>query len=125
MKLHHLFILILGILFVGGFLLWPKAHFEQPIPVDELTGSWHAGGTNKDGFEWFMDYTFENGSYQLTTGTDYKEEGTYRISQRYLDGSIEVEKTFDEKKKVYKMIVKTTDDPNMLFLEGVQLNRTK
>ncbi|MBI2473026.1 hypothetical protein HYV70_00515 [Candidatus Uhrbacteria bacterium] len=129
MKQHHLFVLIVGIFIVGGLFLWPKFHSEQTtvnlVVKDELIGRWHAGGTNTDGFEWFMEYEFSNGSYRLNTGTDYKEEGTYRITQRYLDGSIEVEKTFDNNQKTYTMVIRTTDDPDVLFLEGVQLNRVK
>lgn len=128
MKRHHTLVLIVGIFIVGGFFLWPKIHSEPPVTIvvkDELTGRWYAGKTNADGFEWFMEYEFSNGSYSLKTGTDYKEEGIYQITQRYLDGSIEVEKTFDDNQKTYVMVIRTTDNPDILFLEGVQLNRIK
>ena len=126
---HHILVFLVAILIIGGLFLWPKIHSEKGtvtlVVEDELTGRWRAGGTNADGFEWFMEYEFSNGSYNLKTGTDYKEEGTYRITQRYLDGSIEVEKTFDDNQKTYVMVIRTTDNPDILFLEGVQLNRKK
>ena len=127
MKLHHWIAIILAVVLVGALILWPKTHLSQQLqPADELTGSWHGGGSSTDGFEWFMEYTFKtDGTYALKTGTDFTEAGTYRISNRYLDGSIEVEKTIGEEKFVFVMVIVTTDDPDVIYLEGVQLNRIK
>lgn len=125
MKKHHLIALIVVILFAAALLFWPQSHTpDSEISAPELIGTWYAGGANAEGFEWFMEYEFEiDGSYQLTTGTDYEEKGTYQIGTRYLDGSMEVEKTFDEGNKTHTMIILTTDDPDVLKLEGVDLQR--
>jgi hypothetical protein len=125
MKGHHWILFMIGVMLVGGFLFWPRSHSEPPV-TDELTGTWHAGGTNAADLTWSMEYRFNSDqSYILTTGTDYGEEGTYVITNRYLDGSIEVEKTFRNGEKIYTMVVLTTDDPNIIYLEGVKLNRTQ
>lgn len=123
MKTHHWIALVLTVIAVGTLLLWPRTP-GMPVVTDELTGSWRAQGTSADEFQWFMEYTFNtDGTYFLKTGTDYGEEGAYRITNRYLDGSIEVKKTYSEGKKVYAMVILTTDDPNILYLEGVKLTR--
>ncbi|NQV89805.1 hypothetical protein HQ487_00185 [Candidatus Uhrbacteria bacterium] len=125
MKKHHWIVLTLSIAVIGTLLLWPKTHTED-IAINELVGQWHAGGVNADGFEWFMEYTFKkDGTYELVTGTDYTEEGVYEITNRYLDGSIEIKKVFSEGTKDYTMVIVTQEDPDIVMLEGTQLNRIK
>lgn len=121
MKLHHWLILILAIMLIGTFVALPKSTTEKNI--DEITGTWRADGINEDEFEWFMLYTFDNGQYTLTTGTGYEEKGTYRIKERFEDGSLIVEKFYDDGAKTYEMSVLTGEDPNVIFLEGVKLER--
>lgn len=123
MKTQHWIILVLAIAIAGGLLLWPKTHTEDTA-INELIGQWQAGGMNADGFEWSMTYTFEtDGTYTLTTGTDYAEEGAYTIATRYLDGSFEVHKLFQEGEKEYTMVLVPTENPDVLGLEGIELTR--
>lgn len=121
MKTHHWIILALAIVLIGILALWPKLTVEKLN--DELTGSWRGGGVNAEGFEWFMLYDFDNGKYTLETGTNYSESGTYRIKERFEDDSMIVEKTFDDGKKVYEMTIITSDDPDVIILEGVRMER--
>lgn len=121
MKTHHWIILVLAIVLIGILALWPKPTVEKLN--DELTGSWRGGGVNAEGFEWFMLYDFDNGKYSLETGTNYSEDGVYRIKERFEDGSMIVEKTFDDGKKVYEMTIVTGDDPDIITLEGMRLER--
>lgn len=125
MKAHHWILLILSILIVGALLLWPKTHTTQ-VPTDELTGTWRGGGLMEDGSEWWMKYEFfPDTTYKLTTNSDYGEEGRYVISERFLDGSIEIQKTWNTAggEKSYEFVIISTDDPNVILLEGVTLTR--
>lgn len=125
MKKHHWIVIAFTIAIIGTLLLWPKTHAPDST-ANEFVGEWHAGGVNAEGFEWFMDYAFEaDGTYELTTGTEYSEEGTYEITDRYIDGSVEIKKIFNEGQKEYTMVIVTQDDPNILMLEGTQLNRVQ
>lgn len=125
MKVHHWILLIVSVLIVGGLLLWPKAPTTQS-PTDELTGTWSGGGVMEDGSEWWMKYEFyPDTTYKLTTNSGYGEEGQYVISERFLDGSIEIQKTWDTPggEKFYEFIIMTTDDSDVILLEGVTLTR--
>ncbi len=123
MKLHHWIILILAVILIGSFAMWPRSTVEKVN--DELTGSWRAGGVNDDGFEWIMRYTFDNGSYTLTTDTGYGENGTYKITKRFEDGSLLVLKTYDNGKKTYEMGVTTDPNHNTIYIEGAKLDRVQ
>jgi len=124
MKTHHWIVFIIAIFILGGFLLWPKISNHNVDTGDVLTGTWHAGITNAEGIEWTMDYTFKtDGTYTVTTSDPYSEEGTYIITNEYLDGSIELTKTYDDGQKTYDMILTPGSEPDSLVLEGVVLTR--
>ena len=122
MKTHHWIVLAIAILVVGAMLLWPKLQ-SRDIYADELTGTWRAGGINADEYPWWMEYTFKERQYTLTTDSYYKEDGTYAITERFLDGSMSVKKTFADGSKEYEIIVVTTDDPDVIQIEGAVLMR--
>lgn len=122
MKLHHWIVLVIAILLVGGFILWPLFQ-SKDVYVDELTGTWRAEGVSENDYAWWMEYVFEDRHFTLTTDSYYKEEGTYTISERFLDGSMLVKKTYSDGKKVYEMTVITTDDPDVIVIDGAQLKR--
>lgn len=125
MKKQHRNIAIIGIIliFVGAFFL---ARPSEPVATDELTGAWRAGGENAEGFEWYMIYTFDNGTYDLETGTDYAEAGTYTITETFEDGSRLVEKVFAEGTKTHEMAVRLdVNDPGALYVEGVRLEKVE
>lgn len=122
MKTHHHILLIVAFLLVGGFLLWPNIQTQGPI--DELTGTWRGEASAQAEYQWWMEYEFHpDGTYRLTTDSDYAEGGTYTISERFLDGSILVKKTYADGTKEYDMAVMTTDDPDMISIEGAKLYR--
>ncbi|MBI4435714.1 hypothetical protein HY630_03515 [Candidatus Uhrbacteria bacterium] len=121
MKAHHWILLIVAVVIVGGFFLWPRTNTQAP--TDELTGTWRGVAGPEAEYQWWMVYTFENGTYTLTTDSSYQEEGTYEITERFLDGSIIVKKLYANGTKEYDMTVLTTDDPNLITIEGAQLRR--
>jgi len=124
MKTHYLILTTLAVVVIGiGLLTWTN---QDPVVVDELTGTWYAGDTSDTGLSWWMQYTFDNGAYTLETGTDYSEEGTYRITEEFLDGSRLVEKTFYDGEKVHEMAVRLDpEEPDALYVEGVRLERVE
>lgn len=122
MKTHHWIVLVIAALAVGGMLLWPKLQ-SNGIHVDELTGTWRAEASSDAEYAWWMEYVFEDSAYTLTTDSYYKEKGTYTITERFLDGSMSVKKTFADGSKEYEIIVVTTDDPDVIQIEGAVLKR--
>ena len=90
MKAHHLILLIIAVVLVGGFFLWPQTNTQGP--TDELTGTWRGQASAESEYQWWMEYQFGNGQYTLTTDSSYMEAGTYEITERFLDGSILVKK---------------------------------
>lgn len=121
MKAHHLVLLIVAVVLVGGFFLWPETNTQGP--VDELTGTWRGQASAQAEYQWWMEYQFANGQYTLTTDSSYTEAGTYEITKRFLDGSILVKKVYADGSKEYEMAVMTTDDPNVITIEGTRLER--
>ncbi len=122
MKTHHWIVLAIAVLIVGAMLLWPKLQ-SRDIYADELTGTWRAEASSEAEYSWWMEYVFEDRTYTLTTDSAYSEEGTYTITERFLDGSLSVKKTFSDGSKEYEIIVVTTDDPDVIVIEGAQLKR--
>lgn len=122
MKTHHYLLVVVGVLLVGGFFLWPRVNNQDP--VDELIGTWRADASAQSEYQWWMEYEFEaDGSYTLTTDSTYSEEGTYEITERFLDGSILVKKVYKDGTKEYTMSVMTTDDPHVIQIAGATLIR--
>lgn len=121
MKTHHLILLIIAVVLIGGWFLWPQTTTQDL--VDELTGTWRGQASAQSEYQWWMEYKFENGLYTLTTDSSYTEEGTYKITERFLDGSILVKKTYANAAKEYIMTVMTTDDPDTITIEGATLTR--
>lgn len=122
MKAHHLILLVLAVVLIGGFFLWPQTNTQEP--VDELTGTWRGQASAESEYQWWMQYKFGNGQYTLTTDSNYAEKGTYEITERFLDGSILVKKIYADGAKEYEMIVLTnTDDPGAILIEGAKLYR--
>lgn len=122
MKKQHIIAAIVGILLLVGIIAIPQLTMEEE-PVNEFVGTWETGGVNADGDEWWMTYEITNDGYTLTTGTDYGEEGTYEIGERYLDGSTEFIKTYLDGTKTYTMVIVPTDDPDQKRIDGVLLQR--
>jgi hypothetical protein len=123
MKTHHLFLLIVSVVLVSGFLLWPRINTQDA--VDELRGTWRGEAGVQAEYQWWMEYTFEaDGSYTLITDSTYQETGTYKITERFLDGSILVKKIYNDGKKEYTMTVMTSEDnPNLIVIAGTTLIR--
>lgn len=123
MKAHHLIPILIAVVLVGGFFLWPRVNNQDS--VDELTGTWRADASAQSEYQWWMEYEFQSdGHYILTTDSTYSEEGTYEITERFLDGSILVKKVYKDGKKEYTMTVMTSDDPNVIEIAGATLTRS-
>ncbi len=89
--------------------------------VDEFTGTWRGEGTTKDDYKWFVVYTFKNGTYTMTTDSAMKDNGTYVIAKRFLDGSIQMTKTSILFKKTYDVFNTFTDDGKTMTIDGMKL----
>lgn len=121
MKAHHLVLLIVAVVLIGGWFLWPQTTTQDL--VDELTGTWRGQASAQSEYQWWMEYKFENGLYTLTTDSNYAEEGTYKITERFLDGSILVKKIYMDGSKEYDMAVIIEDGSDVISIEGTKLYR--
>lgn len=119
-------IAIAVLLLVGGtaFVMIQKAH--APIvqeSKDEFTGVWHGEGTTKDGYSWFVEYTFKNGTYDMKTESTFKDNGTYEIVKRFEDNvSVQMRKTSIPFNKTYDIYISIVD-PNTISIDGMKLYR--
>lgn len=89
--------------------------------IDEVTGSWQAGGTTKDGYAWLVVYTFKNGHYDLKTESTFKDQGTYIIAQRFEDKSLKLTKTSETFKKTYDIYLAMDPNGTYMLVDGVKL----
>ncbi len=115
-------IIVIGGLFFAKEVIGPTLSSQQETK-DEFTGSWRGGGTMEDGQEWFVIYTFKNGTYDMKTDSDVVDNGTYLISERYEDGSIQMTKTSILFNKTFDVINKFEDDGKTLIIEGMKLKK--
>jgi hypothetical protein len=122
MKAHHWAIALLAIVIIILLAFLPEALQNNH---DELTGSWRGGGVSAEGYEWYMIYDFDNGKYTLETDSGYSENGTYKITKRFDDGSITVEKTFYNGEKIFEMSIILDENQNSMTLEGVRMERQR
>lgn len=127
-----LIIILAIVLIAGGWLTLNKqkspatthsANSNQHEITDEFTGSWRGGGTNKDGYKWFVVYKFKNNTYDMITDSAMKDHGTYIISKRFLDGSVQMTKTSDVFKKTYDVFNTFADNGNTLIIDGMKLKK--
>lgn len=122
-KKQHILAILVGILLIVGLAIIPDWNAPEP-PANEFIGTWETGGVNAEGQEWWMKYEITNDGYTLTTDSGYGEEGTYTIGERYLDGSAEFIKTWNDGEKNHTMVIVPTDDPDVKKIDGVALQRT-
>ena len=129
-KFTTLILPVLVVLLLAGAGIYFVTHgsFKAPtqqaaVAKDEFTGSWKGGGTTKDGYSWFVIYTFQNGTYDMKTESAFKDNGTYVISQRFEDGSIKMTKTSIPFKKTYDIYNTFADNGKTLNIDGMKLNK--
>ena len=119
-------ILVLVVLGIGGFVITQKTQAPTIQEAkDEFTGTWHGGGTTKDGYEWFVDYTFKSGTYDMKTDSTFKDNGTYVITKRFEDNvSVQMTKTSIPFNKTYDIYI-TKVDQDTIMIDGMKLYRKK
>jgi len=122
MKTHHLILLIVAVLIAGSIFLWPR--WSDKAPSNELVGIWRGQASPEAEYQWWMEYEFkDNGQYTLTTDSSYAEEGTYEITQRFLDGSLLVQKQYNQEKDYVMTVMTLPDDPDTIQISGATLIR--
>ena len=122
--------IIIGLLIIAGGIFFIVHDLKSPtqqqaptVVTDEFTGSWKGEGTTKDGYKWFVIYTFNNGTYTMQTESAFKDNGTYVISQRFEDGSIKMTKTSIPFKKTYDIYNTFEDGGKTLVIDGMKMKK--
>lgn len=115
-------VLLAAILGVGGFVLFQKTYSGTVQETkDEFTGTWRADSVTKDGYSWFVEYSFKNGIYDMKTESAFKDNGTYQIIKRFEDNvSVQMEKTSIPFKKTYDIYISKID-ANTILIDGMKL----
>lgn len=80
------------LLFLGLFLIGCTAVTEEELVMDTersdadlIEGTWKAGGTVDDGgFNWFVEFSFEDGAYSMNGYPPTEDEGTYEVSEGFI-----------------------------------------
>lgn len=119
-------VLAVVVLGIGGFVLLQKTSTPaSQIAKDEFDGTWHGGGTTKDGYTWFVDYTFHRGIYDMKTDSAFKDNGTYVIVKRFEDNvSVQMQKTSIPFNKTYDIYISILDS-DTIMIDGMKLYRQK
>lgn len=120
-------ILAIVVIGFGGFFLIQKIQSPNVLQEskDEFTGTWHGGGETKDGYAWFVDYTFKNGTYDMKTDSTFKDNGTYEIVKRFEDNvSVQMRKTSIPFNKTYDIYISLVDK-DTIMIDGMKLTRKK
>lgn len=119
-------VLVVILLGIGGFVLLQKTYSPSAQEtVDEFTGTWHGGSTTSEGYEWFVDYTFKNGTYEMKTDSTFQDHGTYQIIKRFEDNvSVQMSKTSIPFNKTYDIFISKIDE-NTISIEGMKLYKQK
>ncbi|OGL96599.1 hypothetical protein A2318_02905 [Candidatus Uhrbacteria bacterium RIFOXYB2_FULL_45_11] len=118
-------IILVGILFgLGGFFLLQRTYSPTVQEVkDEFTGTWRADSVTKDGYAWFVEYSFKNGAYDMKTESTFKDNGTYQIIKRFEDNvSVQMQKTSIPYNKMYDIYISILDE-NTIMIDGMKLYR--
>lgn len=117
-------LIAVALLGIGGFVFLQKAYAPtQEEAKDELTGTWHGGGTTSEGYEWFVDYTFQNGTYDMKTDSTFQDNGTYQITKRFEDNvSLQITKTSIPFNKTYDIYISLIDE-NTIMIDGMKLQK--
>ena len=124
-------VLVIVVLGIGAFFVLQKTQPPSTTTptreaTDEFTGTWHGGGTTKDGYAWFVDYTFKNGTYTMKTDSSFKDEGTYQIVKRFEDNvSIQMRKQSIPFKKEYDIYISLAPDKQSITIDGMKLVKQK
>lgn len=110
----------------GGFFLNQKIQSPTTKETkDELTGTWRGDGKTKDDYDWFVEYTFKNGTYDMKTESAFKDNGTYTIVKRFEDNvSLQISKTSATFNKTYDIYISKVD-ANTIMIDGMKLYKKK
>lgn len=58
---------------------------EESSAINELDGTWKASGTVDDGgFNWYVEFSFEDGEYSMNGYPPTADEGTYEVSEGFI-----------------------------------------
>lgn len=119
-------VLAVVLLGIGGFVLLQKAYSPATQEtVDEFTGTWRGDGKTKDGYEWFVEYSFKNGTYDMKSESAFKDNGTYTIVKRFEDNvSVQMNKTSIPFNKNYDIYISKIDE-NTISIEGMKFYKQK
>ncbi|OGL61978.1 hypothetical protein A3C09_01465 [Candidatus Uhrbacteria bacterium RIFCSPHIGHO2_02_FULL_47_44] len=115
-------VLAAALLGVGGFVLFQKTSSPAVQEMkDEFTGTWRADAVTKDGYAWFVEYSFKNGTYDMKTESAFKDNGTYQIIKRFEDNvSVQMQKTSIPYNKTYDIYISIIDEKTIM-IDGMKL----
>ncbi len=70
------------ILFLTLFLIGCTTEPVVTEEIVEIDGTWRASGTVDDGgFNWYVEFSFEDGEYSMNGYPPTEDEGTYEVSE--------------------------------------------
>ena len=123
-------IIAIVVVIAGGLFLTNKIPNTASTSLleeakDEFTGTWRGEGITKENYKWFVVYTFKNGTYDMTTDSAVKDNGTYVITKRFEDKSIQITKTSVPFNKTYDVFNVFSDNGDTLSIEGMKFHRVK
>ncbi len=120
----QLTVIALVVLLIAGAVLFSKNQPNQP--TDPLQGTWRGSGEKADGWQWYLQYTFDEDRFEVETDSSYAESGTYKILGINDDGTISIEKNIlTPNEKLYVIQIEPNEDFSSFVLDGLIMNKVQ
>ncbi len=125
-KTHHLVAVGIAVVVIALLVIIPTNTSQDAVTsLDPLNGSWYTQWTGDDGETVWMQYEIEAPNYTVTASHGYLEEGTYTLVKQAVDGSMVIEKTWDNLlgTQTYELTIVPNEAFTTISFDGVTLTK--
>lgn len=89
-----------------------QVELEQRETTQDIEGTWRVSGMFDDGFSWFSEYTFDDGSFRMQGYPPIDKEGTYTILSE--DGNTFLVEIYPNEQDPYEASFTVAEDGSTL-----------
>lgn len=125
-KTHHLVAVGIAVVVIALLVIIPTNTSQDAVTSsDGLNGTWYTQWVGDDGETVWMQYEIQAPNYTVTASHEYLEEGTYTLVKQAIDGSMVIEKTWDNLlgTQTYELTIVPNEEFTTISFEGVTLTK--